>query len=314
MKVPQFSESKAVAVARTTEKRAKVFMGLCASVSILISVGILFSMVFESYKFFHGYSIVDFLFGLHWSPNTYGTGVETGSFGIIPLVVGTIVITIVAIAVAIPFGLGAAVYLTEFSDYRLRRVIKPILEVLAGIPTIVYGFFAVTTISPFVQILGKYLGASVSSESALAAGIAMGIMIIPFISSLVDNALTSVPNSLRLGAYALGATRMETMVYVLIPAALPGIVGAFILAFSRAIGETMIVVMAAGLMANLSLDPLDSLTTITVQIVTSLTGDQAFNDMKTLSAFALGIFLFVVTLLLNVMALRIIAKYSEKYQ
>jgi len=222
-------------------------------------------------------------------------------------------ITFIAMLVAAPVGLMSAIYMAEYADPRFRAVAKPVLEILAGIPTVVYGFFAALTVAPFIRGWGESIGLSVSSESALAAGAVMGIMIIPFVSSLSDDVINAVPQSLRDGSYALGATKSETITKVIVPAALPGIVGALLLAVSRAIGETMIVVMAAGLAANLTINPLEAVTTVTVQIVTLLVGDQEFDSAKTLSAFALGLLLFVITLGLNVIALAVVRKYREKY-
>ena len=220
----------------------------------------------------------------------------------------------VALFIAVPLGLMSAIYLSEYADRRIRAVAKPTLEILAGIPTVVYGFFAALTVAPFIRDLGESLGLNVASESALAAGLVMGIMIIPFVSSLSDDVISAVPQAMRDGSYGLGATRSETIRQVIIPAALPGIVGGILLAASRAIGETMIVVMAAGLSANLTFNPLEAVTTVTVQIVTLLTGDQEFDSPKTLAAFALGLGLFVTTLLLNIIALHIIRKYREQYE
>ena len=305
--------NKRIKTALNTQKIIKFFMLLSAGLSLLISLSIFASMFFESYAFFSKYPILDFLFGTKWSTQMSELDSIRGAFGVIPLLIGTIVITGVALFIAIPIGTISAIYLSEFSDYKFRKIAKPVLETLAGIPTVVYGFFAIILVAPALKSIGKIFGIEIASESALTAGFVMGIMIIPFISSLVDDALKAVPNSLRSGSYALGATKAETVIKVIFPAALPGIIGSFILAFSRAVGETMIVVMAAGLMAKLSANPLESLTTITVQIVTVLTGDQEFDDIKTQSAFALGIFLFTLTLLLNAIALKIINKYSEKY-
>ena len=308
-----FVENKIIKLATTKQKYAKILMFGCAGFAILVSMGILFSMVFESYRFFSQYNVFDFIFGTHWSPQMAHIEGADSAFGVLPLLIGTIVITAIALMVAIPFGVLSAIYLSEFSTLKFRSIAKPVLEVLAGVPTVVYGFFAIGVVAPFVKSLGGSLGIDVSSESALTAGLVMGIMIIPFISSLVDDALHSVPESIRDGSYALGTTKAETIIHVIFPAALPGVIASFILAFSRAVGETMIVVMAAGLMAKMSVNPLESLTTITVQIVAVLTGDQEFDDIKTLSAFALGIFLFIVTLIMNSFALKIVDKYSEKY-
>lgn len=237
----------------------------------------------------------------------------SGAFGAVPLFAGTLLISLIAMLVAVPIGLLSAIYMAEYAHPGFRSVAKPLLEVLAGIPTVVYGFFAVLTVAPFLRDAGAALGLSIASESALATGIVMGIMIIPFISSLSDDVITAVPDSLRQGAYGLGATRSETIKQVVIPAALPGIIGGILLAVSRAIGETMIVVMAAGLSAHLTANPFEAVTTVTVQIVTLLVGDQEFDSPKTLSAFALGLVLFLVTLILNVVALNVVRKYREKY-
>ena len=237
-----------------------------------------------------------------------------GAFGAVPLFTGTLLVSFIAMAVAVPIGLMAAIYLSEYAPRGVRSTAKPLLEILAGIPTVVYGFFAALTLAPMIRTVGESLGLAVASESALAAGLVMGIMIIPFVSSLSDDVINAVPQAMRDGSYALGATKSETIRRVVIPAALPGIVGGILLAVSRAIGETMIVVMAAGLAANLTANPLASVTTVTVQIVTLLTGDQEFDSAKTLAAFALGLTLFLVTLVLNVIALHIVRKYREQYE
>ena len=257
------------------------------------------------------------MFGLHWAPNIAIRSDQVaaqGSFGMIPVLLGTIVVAFIAMLVALPVGLFSAIYLAEFSSKKVRNIIKPTLEILAGIPTVVYGYFAALTAAPFVRKVGMTLGLDVSSESALAAGAIMGIMIIPFISSLSDDVINSVPQSLRDGSLALGATKAETTLKVVLPAAFPGLVGAFLLAVSRAIGETMIVVMAAGLAANLTANPFEAVTTVTVQIVTLLIGDQEFDSAKTLAAFALGLVLFAVTLVLNIIALGVVNKYREQYE
>jgi phosphate transport system permease protein len=287
-----------------------------AGVSILTTAGIVFSVLFESIRFFERVPITEFLFGLHWSPQTAIRADQvgaSGSFGAVPLFAGTLLITIMAMLVAGPIGLLSAIYLSEYASSGFRATAKPIMEILAGVPTVVYGFFAALTVAPFIRGAGESIGLSVSSESALAAGGVMGIMIIPFISSLSDDALSAVPQSLRDASYGLGATRAETIQRVIIPGALPGIIAGFLLAISRAIGETMIVVMAAGLAANLTANPLDSVTTVTVQIVTLLVGDQEFDSAKTLAAFALGLILFLSTLLLNIVALHVLKTYREKY-
>jgi phosphate transport system permease protein len=289
---------------------------LTAAVSIMITAGIVFSVLFESVLFFERVPIQNFLFGLEWSPQTAIRADQvgaSGSFGAVPLFTGTLLITVIAMAVAGPIGLLSAIYLAEYSPPQFRAAAKPIMEILAGVPTVVYGFFAALTVAPFVRDVGRSLGLGVSSESALAAGAVMGIMIIPFVSSLSDDALRSVPRSLREASLGLGATTAETITRVVVPAALPGIIAGFLLAVSRAIGETMIVVMAAGLAANLTANPLRAVTTVTVQIVTLLTGDQEFDSAKTLSAFALGLVLFVSTLMLNVLALHILRTYREEY-
>jgi phosphate transport system permease protein len=287
-----------------------------AAVSILTTAGIVFSVLFESLRFFERVPATDFLFGLEWSPQTALRADQVaaeGSFGAVPLFAGTLMITCIAMLVAGPIGLLSAIYLAEYASPHLRATVKPILEILAGVPTVVYGFFAALTVAPFVRDLGQSLGLQVSSESALAAGVVMGVMIIPFVSSLSDDAISAVPRMLREASLGLGATHAETITKVIVPAALPGIIAGFLLAISRAIGETMIVVMAAGLAANLTADPLRAVTTVTVQIVTLLTGDQEFDSAKTLAAFALGLVLFASTLMLNVFALHILRTYREKY-
>ena len=284
--------------------------------AILTTVAIIVSLSVEAIRFFSLYNFFDFIFGLHWAPNIAireDQVAAQGSFGMIPVLLGTIVVATIAMFVALPIGLFSAIYLAEFASKPVRDIIKPILEILAGIPTVVYGYFAALTAAPFFRDLGAGLGISVSSESALAAGCVMGIMIIPFISSLSDDVIRSVPQSLRDGSLGLGATRAETITKVILPAALPGLVGAFLLAVSRAIGETMIVVMAAGLSAKLTVNPLETVTTVTVQIVSLLTGDTEFDDIKTLSAFGLGLALFTFTLLLNVLALTISRRLAERY-
>ena len=307
---------------RARNKVEKVVMWvliIAALVAILTTLGIVLSLVFESWRFFQKVSPVEFLFGTVWSPQTALRADQvgsSGSFGAVPLFWGTIFIgAIIAMIVAIPLGLMAAIYLTQYAAPGVRRALKPLLEVLAGVPTVVYGFFAALTVAPAVRNFAVSIGiTSASSESALAAGLVMGVMIIPFVSSMADDAITSVPQAMRDGSLAMGATTSETIRNVLIPAALPGIVGGVLLAVSRAIGETMIVVMAAGLAANLTLNPFKSVTTVTAQIVQLLTGDQEFDSAKTLSAFALGLVLFIMTLLLNVYALSVVKKYREAYE
>lgn len=299
------------------EKIATIFLVACSSIAIFTTLGIVLSVLFESIRFFESVPVTDFMFGTEWSPQTAMRSDQVGSsgaFGAIPLFVGTLLISFLAMMVAVPIGLMAAIFLSEYASPQVRGVAKPLLEILAGIPTVVYGFFAALTVAPMIRELGSGVGLEVASESALAAGMVMGIMIIPFISSLSDDVINAVPQAMRDGAYALGATQSETIKKVIIPAALPGIVGGILLAASRAIGETMIVVMAAGLAANLTLNPLEAVTTITVQIVTLLTGDQEFDSAKTLAAFALGLMLFITTLILNVIALYIVRKYREELE
>jgi phosphate transport system permease protein len=304
------------------EKFVKLVLLACAAVAVLTTIGILFSVSFETFRFFFDPhlkgrpTVTEFLFGTEWNPQAAlraDQGDIRTAFGFIPLLTGTLLITTIAILVAGPLGLFSAVYLSEYATPRLRSIAKPILEILAGIPTVVLGFFAALTVAPLIRDAGRSFGLDVASESALAAGLVMGMMIIPFISSLSDDVINAVPQSLRDGAYAMGATKSETIRQVVLPAALPGIVSAFMLAISRAIGETMIVVMAAGLAANLTFNPLDAVTTITVQIKTILVGDQEFDSAKTLAAFALGFVLFFVTLMLNVIALSIVRRYREQY-
>ena len=290
---------------------------ISASVAILTTIGIVVSVLFESLRFFHKVPVTDFLFGLQWSPQIAIRPDQvgaSGAFGAIPLLAGTLLISAIALAVAVPIGLMSAIYLSEYATPHLRSVAKPVIEILAGVPTVVYGFFAALTVAPFIRELGESVGLDVSSESALAAGLVMGIMIIPFVSSLSDDVINAVPQAMRDASYALGATQSETIRQVIIPAALPGIMGGVLLAASRAIGETMIVVMAAGLSANLTANPLEAVTTVTVQIVTLLVGDQEFDSAKTLAAFALGLLLFAITLALNVLALHIVRKYREQYE
>lgn len=289
----------------------------CALVAVLTTVGIVLSLVFETARFFALVPAHEFLFGLEWSPQTALREDQiggSGKFGAVPIFAGTLLITAIAMLVAVPIGLMAAVYLSEYAGPTARGTIKPLLEILAGVPTVVYGFFAALSVAPLMRSLGESVGLDVASESALTAGLVMGVMIIPFVSSLSDDVINAVPQALRDGAYALGATRSESIRQVVLPAALPGIVSAVLLAVSRAIGETMIVVMAAGLAANLSLNPLESVTTVTVQMVTLLVGDQEFDSAKTLAAFALGLVLFVVTLLLNAIALVVVRRYREQYE
>lgn len=299
------------------EKVIQALFFASSLVAVLTTFGIVISVIFESILFFNIISPFEFLFGTHWSPQIAMRADQAGSsggFGAVPLFVGTLLISTIAMLVAAPLGLMSAIYLSEYATSHVRSIVKPVLEVLAGVPTVVYGFFAALTLAPFVRDTAAAAGWSISSESALATGLVMGIMVIPFISSISDDVIHAVPQAMRDGSYGLGATRSETIVKVIIPAALPGIVGGMMLAISRAIGETMIVVMAAGLAANLTFNPMESVTTVTVQIVTLLTGDQEFDSPKTLAAFALGLVLFVVTLILNVIALHIVNKYREQYE
>ena len=299
------------------EGMARVVLLGCATVAVLTTIGIVLSVVFEALRFFRAVAPSDFLFGLQWSPQIAMRADQVGSsgaFGAVPVFVGTFLIASIAMAVAIPVGLLSAIYLSEYAAPTLRSWAKPALEILAGIPTVVYGFFAALTVAPAIRDLGAMFGLSVASESALAAGLIMGVMIIPFVSSLSDDVIHAVPQSLRDGSLAMGATRFETIRHVVVPAALPGIVGSILLAISRAVGETMIVVMAAGLSANLSVNPLAAVTTVTVQIVTLLVGDQEFDSPKTLAAFALGLLLFFFTLILNFIALRVVRRYREHYE
>ncbi|MBL6951165.1 MAG: phosphate ABC transporter permease subunit PstC [Alphaproteobacteria bacterium] len=304
------------AARRAVERYIRVALIAASTVAVFTTIGIVLSLVFETLRFFGKVTLWDFLFGLEWSPQTALRADQvgsSGSFGAVPIFAGTLLISAIAMAVAVPAGLFSAIYLSEYASRRVRDVIKPVLEILAGIPTVVYGFFAALTVAPLIRDTGGSFGLDVSSESALAAGLVMGIMIIPFISSLSDDVITAVPQSLREASYGLGATQSETIRQVVLPAALPGIISSILLAVSRAIGETMIVVMAAGLAANLTANPFQAVTTVTVQIATLLVGDQEFDSAKTLAAFALGLVLFVMTLGLNLMALVTVRKYREKY-
>ena len=306
--------------ARTGVERWVMGLLLAASlIAILTTLGIVLSLLFESLRFFKLVSPTEFLFGTTWSPQTALRADQAGSsgaFGSIPLFWGTAFIgAIIAMIVAIPLGLMSAIFLTQYAPAKARAWLKPILEILAGVPTVVYGYFAALTVAPIVRDFGIAIGIeSASSESALAAGLVMGIMIIPFVSSMADDSIAAVPQAMRDGSLALGATKSETIKKVVLPAALPGVVGGVLLAVSRAIGETMIVVMAAGLAANMTANPFASVTTVTTQIVQLLTGDQEFDSAKTLAAFALGLLLFIITLILNLIALRVVRKYREAYE
>jgi len=299
------------------ERTVQAFLILSSTIAIFTTVGIVLSVLFEAVRFFQAIPFTDFMFGTEWSPQTAIRADQvgsTGAFGAVPLFAGTMLISFIALLVAVPIGLMSAIYLAEYANHNVRAVAKPLLEILAGVPTVVYGFFAALTVAPFIRDTGGIIGLDVSSESALAAGLVMGIMIIPFVSSLSDDVINAVPQAMRDGAYGLGATKSETVRKVILPAALPGIIGSILLAASRAIGETMIVVMAAGLAANLTANPLEAVTTVTVQIVTLLVGDQEFDSAKTLAAFALGLMLFVTTLVLNIVALHVVRKYREQYE
>ena len=308
------------------EKIIRILLFTSSVAAILTTAGIVFSLLFESIKFFSTINFFDFIFGTSWSPQkafVSDTSAKLSAseikelseaFGAIPLFAGTAFIALIAMCVAVPIGLFSGIYFAEYASTNVRKFGKPLIEILAGVPTVVYGFFAALTVGPFFRVLGESFGFEVSSESALAAGLVMGVMIIPFISSLTDDVINSVPQSLRDGSYAVGATKSETIKKVVFPAALPGIVGSILLAVSRAIGETMIVVMAAGLAANLTINPLESTTTVTTQIVMILVGDQEFTSAKTQAAFALGLTLFAATLVLNFIALRVVKKYREQYE
>lgn len=291
------------------EKIIKIALVTASTISILTTFGILFSILFEAISFFELRSFWYFLTGTEWSPGIVGS-----KFGAVPIFAGTFMITLIAMAVAIPIGLGSAVYMSEYASHKTRDYLKPILEVLAGIPTVVYGFFAAITVAPLIVKAAAFLGLEATFNSALASGVVMGIMIIPVISSLSDDVIRAVPDSQRKASLGLGMTQGETIKNIVLPSALPGIISACLLGFSKAIGETMIVVMAAGLRPNLSFNPLEDMTTVTVRIVDALVGDQAFNSPETLSAFALGLALFVVTLALNIVSLMMIRKFKEKYK
>lgn len=298
------------------ERLIRAILFSCAAFAILITVGIIASLVFEAVRFFQSVSIFEFLFGLEWSPQTALREDQVGAsgrFGAVPLFVGTALISTVALLVSAPLGIFSAIYLSEYASDGLRSYVKPLLEILAGIPTVVYGFFAAIVIAPSISNFGAAIGLEVAYESALAAGLVMGVMIIPLISSISDDVINAVPDSLREGSRGLGATKSETIRRVVLPAALPGIAGGILMAISRAVGETMIVVMAAGLAANLTFNPLNAVTTVTVQIVTLLTGDQEFDSAKTLAAFALGLTLFIVTLILNVVGSAVVNRFREQY-
>jgi len=299
-----------------TEKAITFMLVASSVIAILVTAGIIFSLVFESLRFFSTVNVFDFLFGLNWNPQIAMRAdqvASVGAFGAVPLFAGTLLISLIALLVAGPFGVFSAIYLAEYAGSKRRGIIKPVLEILAGVPTVVYGFFAAIVIAPLIRGWGDVVGLDVASESALAAGLVMGIMIIPLVSSISDDVISAVPSALREGSVGLGATKSETIRKVVLPAALPGIAGGMMLAASRAVGETMIVVMAAGLAANLTINPLEAVTTVTVQIVMLLTGDQEFDSAKTLAAFALGLALFFITLLFNMFGNWTVNKYRQAY-
>lgn len=301
------------------ERIIMTLLAISSVIAILTTIAIIFSVIFESIRFFALIPFDEFLFGTVWNPQfegaeRAGSGQEgLSQYGAVPLFAGTFLISFIALSVSIPIGLFSAIYLSEYATSKERAIFKPLLEILAGIPTVVYGFFAALTVAPFLRSSGSFFGLDVASESALAAGLVMGIMIIPFISSLSDDVINAVPQSLRDAGYGLGSTKNETVLKIVLPAALPGVVASIILAVSRAVGETMIVVMAAGLAANLTANPLEAVTTVTSQIVTILVGDQEFESAKTLSAFALALTLIIITLGMNFYALHIVKKYKEQY-
>ena len=299
------------------ERLAETGLMLLSFVAVVTTFGIVASLLFEAVLFFRDVSVFEFIFGTHWSPQTAiraGQAGQSGTFGAVPIFAGTFLITAIALAVAGPVGLMVAIYLSEYASTRTRAIVKPAIEVLAGIPTVVYGFFALISVGPAIRRCSELFGANGPTQSALAAGLVMGVMIVPLVSSLSDDVIRAVPQSLRDGSTALGATRSETLTRIVFQSALPGIIGAFLLAVSRAIGETMIVVMAAGRAANLSANPFDAVTTVTVQIVALLTGDQVFDSPRTLAAFALGLVLFIITLLLNIAALAVVNRYRVRFE
>lgn len=304
------------------ESFIKGMLLLASFISILTTFGILFSILFESIHFFRRESFIDFIFGLNWNPDTAfleGAGRSTegagaANFGAVPIFAGTFYITAIAMLVAVPIGVLSAIFMSEYASQKVRSRVKPMLEILAGIPTVVYGFFAAITVAPFIVSFFGSLGITASFESALGAGIVMGVMIIPIIASLSDDVISSVPQNIRNGSLALGMNKAETIKFVVLPSAMPGIIAATLLGVSRALGETMIVVMAASLRPNLTWNPLEDMTTVTVKIVESLVGDQEFNSSLTLSAFALGLVLFVVTLIINIISVYTIRKFHQKYK
>ena len=324
-----------ISVSAWTEKIIWMGLTLANFLVVLITLAILFTLFFETIRFFNQISFWDFITSTKWHPQTtYDLTPDVtsghqdmpsssassshslsayGTYGILPLFTGTVLIMGISLTLAVPVGLFVAIYLGEYAKPQTRHILKPLIELLAGIPTIVYGFFALVVMAPFLQNIGEWLGTEISPQSALGVGVVMGLMLIPYISSLSDDAFKAVPQALRDHSLALGATRSETIKKVVIPAAFPGILSAILLAISRAIGETMLVVMAAGLTPSLTLNPLQSVTTVTVQIVSLLTGDQEFTSPKTLSAFALGMTLFLMTLVLNIISLRVMRQYRSKH-
>ncbi len=307
---------------QAVEKTSHWILIIAASISVLTTIGIVLSVVFEAVRFFSVISFWDFITGTKWEPDTAfligagraGEGVAPPAFGSVPIFAGTFMITLIAMLVAVPVGLFSAIYMSEYASHAMRGRLKPMLEILAGIPTVVYGFFAAITISPIIVQIAHAIGLEADYTNALAPGLIMGIMIIPFMSSLSDDVINSVPQALRDGSLALGTTKSETIRHVVLPAAFPGIVSAFLLAVSRAIGETMIVVMAAGLRPNLTANPLEAVTTVTVKIVEALTGDQEFDSAFTQSAFALGLVLLIVTLILNIGSIMVVRKFKQRYE
>lgn len=295
------------------ESLIRKILFIIAATAVLITFSIFTSMIIESMRFFHHIPVVNFLFGTDWSPHAL-SDVHKGHYGALPLFTGTLLITLIAMGIAGPLGILSAIYLSQYASPRFKMIARPLLEILAGVPTVVYGFFAVIVVSPFLTKVGDMMNLTISSESALGAGVVMGIMILPFVSSLSEDVLSAIPNALKEASLGMGATLSETIKKILLPAATPGIIASLLLGVSRAIGETMLVVMAIGLTANLSFNPLASVTTVTVQIVSLLTGDQSFDSPASLSAFALGLTLFCMTLLLNMIALRVVKSYREKYE
>ena len=299
------------------------FMAGVSFLAVITTFSIFVALVAESLRFFAKVPVSDFLFGLQWSPQTAIRADQvgaSGAFGAVPLLSGTLLVTAVAMLTAVPLGILSAVYLSEYASKRVHAIVKPVLELLAGVPTVVYGFFALLVVGPAVADAASYVAGLFGqayrppAQNALAAGLVMGVMIIPFVSSLSDDVISSIPRNLEEGALAIGARKSETIIDIILPAAAPGLVGAFLLAISRAVGETMIVVMAASRSANLTGNPFERVTTITVQIVALLTGDQEFDSPKTLSAFALGLVLFLTTLAINIVALMVVKRYRTRYE